>query len=116
MTRFHNGYEMRWMAGDPPMVPVAANDAPVSPRQVPLMILPPQSKPAPIRIKGHAALPGTGPAGETCGSCQHRASVMGGGKVFSKCALQRRQWTHGKASDIRRKDPACRMWQRKADA
>jgi hypothetical protein len=65
------------------------------------------------RLKGHAAPPGTGPAGETCGSCKYRASVMGGNKAFSKCDLMKHKRTHGSASDIRKKDPACSRWEKR---
>jgi hypothetical protein len=63
-----------------------------------------------VRRKGHAAHPGSGPKGETCGSCEHRKSVQGGRKTFSKCELMRAQWTAGPGSDIRKKDPACVLW------
>jgi hypothetical protein len=85
--------------------------------QVPLMVLPEHVLNAPrqARVKkhGHAAPPGTGPAGEACGSCQHRERVRGGNKTFSKCALAKARWTCGPGSDIRIKDAACRLWTRK---
>jgi hypothetical protein len=61
-------------------------------------------------VRGHAALPGTGPAGETCGSCHHCVR-RGGRRTFPKCLLARGRWTGGKGSDIRRKDPACAKWE-----
>lgn len=57
---------------------------------------------------GYAAPPGTGPPGETCGSCQHK-----GGRKFLKCDLQRHRWTHGPGTDIRARSPACSRWTRK---
>ncbi|SDA13121.1 hypothetical protein SAMN02799622_00915 [Methylobacterium sp. UNC378MF] len=59
--------------------------------------------------KGYAALPGTGPAGETCGSCAHvvRRQMA---RVYLKCGLMRRGWTAGIASDVRAKAPACSRW------
>jgi hypothetical protein len=75
-----------------------------------LMLLPEHMLAAPgvrrTKWRGHAAQPGTGPQGETCGGCEHRARV-------SKCALAKARWTHGAGSDIRMKDAACRLWTRK---
>lgn len=64
--------------------------------------------------QGHAAPPGTGPEGETCGTCQHLRKVGGGNHSFFKCELRRATWTHGPKTDIRAKDPACRLWEREA--
>ena len=61
---------------------------------------------------GHAAVPGTGPKGETCKTCQHCTPTGNGGKTFYKCGLCRIGWTHGPATDIRVKDPACGMWRK----
>lgn len=60
--------------------------------------------------KGHAADPGTGPKGETCGSCEHYARSSFNVKTFRKCILMKPHWTHGPGSDIRAKDPACKEW------
>lgn len=68
------------------------------------------------RDHAHAALPGTGPAGETCTTCAHRRRVHGGVKVYQKCWLIRQNWTSGPGTDIRCKDPACRFWQPPAPA
>lgn len=59
--------------------------------------------------KGYAALPGSGPAGETCGSCAHvvRRQMA---RTYLKCGLMRRGWTRGAASDVRAKAPACSRW------
>ena len=59
--------------------------------------------------KGYPALPGTGPAGETCGSCanlQRRRMA----KTYLKCGLMEAHWTRGGASDVRSGSPACRRW------
>lgn len=61
--------------------------------------------------KGHAADPGTGPQGETCGTCRHYARAKHHDYYHLKCGLMREFWTHGPGSDIRAKDPACRYWQ-----
>lgn len=60
--------------------------------------------------KGYAALPGTGPAGETCGSCGHLARRQMA-RVYLKCELMRAQWTGGAGTDVRAGSPACRRWQ-----
>lgn len=60
-----------------------------------------------VQPRGYFYHPGTGPAGETCGSCKHCAS----GNRYSKCALNRARWTHGRATDILVRSPACRHWE-----
>ena len=58
---------------------------------------------------GHASKPGTGPAGETCGSCKHIfRNVLA--KTYLKCGLNRAMWTGGRKSDIRARDAACLKW------
>ena len=82
--------------------------------QLMLMPLPEASKPhlSPRKKRtGHAAVPGTGPAGETCGTCDAYRSVRGGARAFPKCALMRAKWTAGPGSDIRKSDPACQRWE-----
>lgn len=64
-------------------------------------------------MRGHATPPGTGPAGLTCGGCASCVSRQGGGRLFSKCLLAKSRWTHGGASDIRRRDPACSKWSKR---
>lgn len=62
--------------------------------------------------RGHAWAPGTGPEGETCGSCEHLVRLRYA-KTYRKCDLARAKWTHGGASDIRAGDPACKFWEAK---
>lgn len=63
-----------------------------------------------VEPRGYAAPPGTGPAGETCGTCQHaRRIVMG--KTFHKCALAKAKWTHGRKTDVLAGSPACSKWE-----
>lgn len=63
--------------------------------------------------RGYAAPPGTGPAGETCKTCKHRVRLgVRSGRVFQKCGLNERNWTHGPGSDIRAKAPACKFWEK----
>lgn len=58
---------------------------------------------------GHAAIPGTGPDGETCGSCAHlfRNQMA---RTYLKCLLMRAHWTGGYGTDVRSRDAACRQW------
>ena len=62
--------------------------------------------------RGHAAMPGTGPEGETCGSCRHLARIRLA-NTYLKCALNEARWTGGRKSDVRAKDAACAKWQRR---
>jgi hypothetical protein len=56
---------------------------------------------------GYAWPPGSGPAGETCGSCRHLVA-HGRTRNYWKCGLV--AWTHGAATDIRKRSPACELW------
>jgi len=58
--------------------------------------------------RGYAAIPGTGPAGEKCGTCCHREIGYGG---WYKCDLIRAHWTGGLGTDILLRSPACREWE-----
>lgn len=63
-----------------------------------------------VKTKGlYAAMPGTGPEGETCGSC---ANLSGHtmSRRYRKCALTRAQWTRGPGTDIKVRSPACSKW------
>jgi hypothetical protein len=71
----------------------------------------PQSKRA---DRAHPARPGSGPKGETCGTCRHLARIQP--KVYRKCALMRHLWTSSYGTDVRCKDWACERWEGKADA
>jgi hypothetical protein len=80
----------------------------------PLMVLPASAIRKPKSKKhGHAALPGTGPAGETCKTCEHlvRKEMSG---TYLKCGLMRAYWTGGQGTDVRLKDAACRRWEKAA--
>lgn len=61
--------------------------------------------------KGYAAPPGTGPASETCRTCNRSYQLNGGRRNFWKCELVKP--THGPGTDIRLKAPACKWWQAK---
>ena len=66
---------------------------------------------APIPKKGrYAGIPGTGPDGETCRSCAHKAYSGGCSGAYIKCGLMRAQWTRGCGTDIKAGTPACARW------
>lgn len=67
------------------------------------------SKRRPTQANGYAAAIGSGPAGETCGTCgNHRVNTMRSGKRFHKCGLTKQ--TSGPGSDIRVRSAACWRW------
>ena len=57
---------------------------------------------------GNAAPRGSGPAGETCGSCEHAYRSGGHGQRYYKCRLVKP--TRGIGTDIRLKWLACSRW------
>lgn len=63
------------------------------------------------RVSGYADAPGTGPQGETCGTCKHKARRVYA-KVYHKCRLMQAIWTCGAATDIRVRSPACSKWEK----
>jgi len=63
------------------------------------------------RPKGYAARPGSGPAGETCGTCANACKSNG---HFWKCLLLKHRWTNSYGTDIRLKTAACEFWKKKA--
>jgi hypothetical protein len=62
--------------------------------------------------KGFAAQPGSGPKGETCGTCAYRWLLELGYRSVSKCKLTR--LTKSKHSDVSKRSPACVRWERAA--
>jgi hypothetical protein len=60
-----------------------------------------------IKQWGYFMPPGTGPAGETCGSCKHIAR----GDKYRKCRRNEVRWTHGPKTDILSRSPACSAWE-----
>jgi len=67
---------------------------------------------APGKYNGRAypAAPGSGPDGATCKTCRHCTyNEMYSGRRYYKCGLVRS--THGYATDIRLKTPACSRYE-----
>jgi hypothetical protein len=62
-----------------------------------------------VAPRGYAAPPGTGPAGETCGTCKHAHRYV----HFAKCGHSARRHfnTNGAATDIRLRTAACSKWE-----
>lgn len=60
--------------------------------------------------EGYAATPGTGPAGETCKTCQHLCTMTLSGRrrVFKCGVVPRRHWKP--TTDIVKHAPACLHW------
>lgn len=69
---------------------------------------PPRGTPA----RGYAARPGSGPAGETCGSCRHLVRKRMS-RAYLKCELMRAVWTGGHGTDVLARSPACAKWSAK---
>lgn len=72
---------------------------------------PSKAKRRPTVRRGYAWTPGTGPAGETCGTCCHRALRKG---KYYKCDLVAVNWTGGYGTDILLRSLACRFWEPEA--
>ena len=62
--------------------------------------------------RGYAALPGTGPEGETCKSCAHLTHRILS-RPYIKCGLMKSYWTGGRGSDILARAPACKRWEKR---
>jgi len=54
---------------------------------------------------------GSGPEGQTCGTCRHASAIDHNARRYYKCGKCRCYWTHGAGSDIKLKWAACREWQ-----
>lgn len=70
---------------------------------------------APIARNAWADKPGSGPAGETCGSCTF-CETYHYAKTYRKCAARPgHHWKGGRSTDIRPLDPACSKWSARAN-
>lgn len=72
----------------------------------------------PVRVKAsglYAALPGTGPAGETCRTCNNLSGKRMSRRYY-KCELTKGQWTGGPGTDVKVRSPACSKWEPLAEA
>lgn len=56
---------------------------------------------------------GSGPEGETCGTCRHKTYMGGTSGRYIKCKLMERCWTRGPGTDIKARWAACEKWESK---
>jgi hypothetical protein len=64
--------------------------------------------------RAHPYPPGSGPPGQSCGTCAKLCSRTFK-KTYFKCHVLMRFWTAGRGTDIRKKDPACMSWEPRID-
>lgn len=74
---------------------------------------PVQEKKIKHKANGYAAIPGTGPKGTHCKTCEHIVRSHHGNKHYLKCELMRSKWTSSYGTDIRASSPSCRHWEGK---
>lgn len=60
--------------------------------------------------RAHPYPPGSGPPGQTCGTCA-KLCERRLAKTYFKCHVLIKFWTAGPGTDIRKKDPACMAWE-----
>jgi hypothetical protein len=65
--------------------------------------------------RAHPYPPGSGPYGQTCGTCAKLCTRHGSSKTYFKCHVLMKFWTAGPGTDIRKKDPACLCWEPRID-
>lgn len=64
-----------------------------------------------VHANGYAAKPGTGPAGESCGTCANcRMRHLSAQRRVYKCALAMSGWNSSRSSDVLIHSPACEKW------
>lgn len=73
---------------------------------------PPRKNKGPT-AKGYAYFPGTGPDGETCGTCRHCFKKTYIARPSFKCLLMRGTWTRTRKTDILVRSKACKKWEAK---
>lgn len=61
------------------------------------------------RPNGYAAAPGSGPGGETCGTCRF-CRTRQRKRSYQKCALMLSTWTNERSTDVLLHSPACAKW------
>ena len=61
-------------------------------------------------LRGYPCLPGTGPKSETCSSCANIRLMQNYAKRYYKCVCRAGVWTHGAATDVKYRSPACSYW------
>lgn len=66
-----------------------------------------------VEPRGYADKPGTGPKGETCGSCKHKTYAGSTAGSYPKCRLNEARWTRTRRTDILVGAAACSKWEAK---
>lgn len=74
------------------------------------MLIPASAMSKPIPKGLYAARPGTGPEGETCGSCDWLVRKRTS-RAYLKCGRMQALWTGGGGSDVKAKAPASSKWE-----
>jgi hypothetical protein len=64
--------------------------------------------------RAHPYPPGSGPPGQSCGTCA-KLCVRDFKHKYFKCNVLKKFWTAGPATDVRKKDPACMSWEPRID-
>lgn len=75
---------------------------------------PAQPRPGSVRsakANGYAARPGSGPEGQTCGTCANCAVRELANRHVFKCRLLVRSWSACRSTDVLKSSPACKHWQ-----
>jgi hypothetical protein len=62
------------------------------------------------RDRAHPYRPGSGPEGESCGSCA-KLVIKRFSEDFFQCHVQRRYWLSEERTDIKATDRACLAWE-----
>jgi hypothetical protein len=65
--------------------------------------------------RAHPYAPGTGPKGQTCGTCQKCVCRHFTRKRYYKCRVLMKTWTGGAGTDIKLRDSACKSWEPRID-
>jgi hypothetical protein len=68
--------------------------------------------PSQKRDRAHPYPPGSGPAGQSCGTCIKCVKRQFANNHY-KCRVMMRFWADG--TDVRLKDPACKSWEPRID-
>jgi hypothetical protein len=67
------------------------------------------------RDRAHPSPPGSGPAGQSCGTCAKCVKREFTHHNYYKCLVMAKFWTAGLGTDVRLKDLACKSWEPRID-
>lgn len=60
--------------------------------------------------RAHPYPPGSGPPGQTCGTCA-KLCVRRYARNYYKCRVLMKHWSNGFGTDVKLKDQACMSWE-----